>query len=323
VILTSATVGYLGAQSALYALALVSGVKAWQILRTWDFNKSTKEQYANEKNAYLVSTVIIFLLFFKALLAIFLIYLIDSLTPFIRAAMCGVGVLNATILGWELIFLKMALIALFGLWLKSDLKDKEALDYPLIKFKFRFFLIILFLMSIELLFDYIMIFSLETQKVVSCCSVTFSAQNELAGFISLERSFVGVVFFITALFYLLLGVASFFYKKAQPFFGVFAIFYLIVGLFFVVYTVSPYVYELPTHTCPFCIIQKEYFYIGYLFYLFLFMSGFYGIKRGFSKLFLKENGKKDIILSLIFGLIFIALSLLYTFGYYIKNGVWL
>jgi hypothetical protein len=30
--------------------------------------------------------------------------------------------------------------------------------------------------------------------------------------------------------------------------------------------ISPAVYELPTHHCPFCVLQKEYGYIGYLFY---------------------------------------------------------
>jgi len=30
--------------------------------------------------------------------------------------------------------------------------------------------------------------------------------------------------------------------------------------------ISPYIYELPTHHCPFCILQREYSYIGYFFY---------------------------------------------------------
>ena len=30
--------------------------------------------------------------------------------------------------------------------------------------------------------------------------------------------------------------------------------------------ISPYIYELPTHHCPFCILQKEYSFVGYFFY---------------------------------------------------------
>jgi uncharacterized membrane-anchored protein YitT (DUF2179 family) len=44
------------------------------------------------------------------------------------------------------------------------------------------------------------------------------------------------------------------------------------GLFFLVACVSfisfisLYFYELPTHHCPFCVLQREYGYIGYLLY---------------------------------------------------------
>jgi len=34
-----------------------------------------------------------------------------------------------------------------------------------------------------------------------------------------------------------------------------------------------YIYELPTHHCPFCILQKEYGYVGYVLYLALFGGG--------------------------------------------------
>ena len=44
------------------------------------------------------------------------------------------------------------------------------------------------------------------------------------------------------------------------------------GLFFLMSCVSflsfisLYFYELPTHRCPFCVLQKEYGYVGYLLY---------------------------------------------------------
>ena len=36
---------------------------------------------------------------------------------------------------------------------------------------------------------------------------------------------------------------------------------------------SLYFYELPTHHCPFCILQREYNYVGYLIYLTLMEGG--------------------------------------------------
>ena len=39
-----------------------------------------------------------------------------------------------------------------------------------------------------------------------------------------------------------------------------------VGLAAVVSVLSPYLYELPTHHCPFCLLQAEYHFIGYPLY---------------------------------------------------------
>ena len=41
---------------------------------------------------------------------------------------------------------------------------------------------------------------------------------------------------------------------------------LLVGIAAIVAFVSPYVYELPTHHCPFCLLQREYGYVGYALY---------------------------------------------------------
>ena len=42
-----------------------------------------------------------------------------------------------------------------------------------------------------------------------------------------------------------------------------------------------YIYELPTHHCPFCILQKEYGYIGYVLYAALLGGAVPGLSVGF------------------------------------------
>ena len=42
---------------------------------------------------------------------------------------------------------------------------------------------------------------------------------------------------------------------------------LVVSIASILSFVSVYLYELPTHHCPFCILQGEYRYIGYPLYL--------------------------------------------------------
>ena len=55
---------------------------------------------------------------------------------------------------------------------------------------------------------------------------------------------------------------------------------LVVGISAVVGVISVYYYELPTHHCPFCLLQGEYHYIGYPLYLALFSGGVTGTGVG-------------------------------------------
>jgi hypothetical protein len=62
--------------------------------------------------------------------------------------------------------------------------------------------------------------------------------------------------------------------------GVLAAVSLPVALAAVVAVVSPYVYELPTHHCPFCILQKEYHWLGYPLYATLLLGAVAGMGAG-------------------------------------------
>jgi len=322
-VVTSGVVGYLFASSAIYFLALIAFLGSVKILRSWDFNSSSAEQYRNEKLLYLLNTVLFFTMFFKMLLFVFLLYLIDSLTPYIKAAMCGVGVLNGSVLGWELMYLKIILLLLFGAWIVVEQKEREHTDYRFVRAKLKLFLFIFALMSLELLLDFVAIFSLDTQKVVSCCSVSFSNKNEIAGLFSLSIKNSALMYGISLSTLIFISALSLKKGGLGILLTIIWILHLFVSLIFVVYALSPYVYELPTHTCPFCIIQKEYGFIGYLFYILLFAGVFYGIKGGITERLLGGGWKNELYKALISHAIFLAFSLYFIIGYYFKNGVWL
>jgi len=52
-----------------------------------------------------------------------------------------------------------------------------------------------------------------------------------------------------------------------------------VSLAAIVSFISLYIYELPSHHCPFDIFQKHYHFIGYPIYISLFYGVFFGIRR--------------------------------------------
>ena len=94
--------------------------------------------------------------------------------------------------------------------------------------------------------------------------------------------------------------------------------------------ISVYFYELPTHHCPFCILQKEYGYIGYPLYLTLLGGTISGVGVGVLMPFrdikslsavLPSIQKKLTIVSLIlFGLFVVIVTYRILFSGLILEG---
>jgi len=59
--------------------------------------------------------------------------------------------------------------------------------------------------------------------------------------------------------------------------------------------ISLYFYELPTHHCPFDLLQREYLYIGYPLYLSLFAAGIMGAGAGAIERFKEAPSLKSVI----------------------------
>ncbi|MEK7308990.1 MAG: hypothetical protein AAB089_07955, partial [Nitrospirota bacterium] len=81
--------------------------------------------------------------------------------------------------------------------------------------------------------------------------------------------------------------------------------------------ISPYFYETPTHHCPFDILQRDYYLIGYPIYITLFGGVFFGMITGILEPFKKiasliiiieKAQKKWIVLSILLVLAFALIS---------------
>jgi len=70
---------------------------------------------------------------------------------------------------------------------------------------------------------------------------------------------------------------------------------LILAVASLISFISPYFYELPTHHCPFCLLQREYRYIGYPLYLSLFLAGITGVSVGLLEKFKEIPSLKAVI----------------------------
>lgn len=306
-------------EAVLFMLAIFSLIGAVAILKKWDFHSTASTQYVLEKKTYLISTVIVFLIIAKILLLPFFAYLIDELSVLIPGAMCGAGVINANDYGMEVLVLKIAFIYLCGMWLLLNQKDLAAKNYPHTKMKFWFFLIIFLLFALELVLELLYFSNISTKEPVQCCSIIFGAtlaQSRLPFGFETEQ--------LLLVFYLLFVLIVSLNYLRNAFLSMTAnLLFLYIAYFAVVYFFGTYIYELPTHQCPFCMLQKEYGYIGYFIYASLFLGTFFGIGSFFIKVLTKSASHKYFLYSTLFNAVFVTLCTYFPVSYYLRNGVWL
>jgi len=288
-------------------IAFVYSIK---IVIGWDANATTQKQYKLEKQVYLNATIIKFLLYIKIPLFIFFIFTLDKISNILPGAMCGAGVVNATEYGVSLLLLKILNIYIFTYWILLDKYDLKVEEQPYIKLKFFIYIIAYILLITEIIYEIMMFSSIDIKDVVDCCGVIFSVTDN-----SYISKLLGLPhFFQLSLFYVIY-ISMFIIAKLrlQYLFSLVNLLFLIVSLISLISFFGTYIYQLPTHHCPFCMLQGDYYYIGYLIYFVLFVGTFYGMAIGFVR----------YKVSLIFNTIYVALISLYPIIFYIKNGVWL
>ena len=112
------------------------------------------------------------------------------------------------------------------------------------------------------------LFTRETLALIMTIVTVLPVQMAMAGFylIMAMTFFSGIVYLSKGKLGLLFSFAS-------------SLFFLISCVSFLSF-ISLYFYELPTHRCPFCVLQKEYGYIGYLLYASLLTGAVSGLGVG-------------------------------------------
>jgi len=310
---------YLLGEAISYLFFLIAFLISIKILIKWDFESFSSEQYRLEKQSYLIVTILIFIFGVKFLLLPYFVFTIDSLNTLIPGAMCAAGVISANSYGLELLFFKLFLIFLLTVWLTINYFDLEAKDYPFTKMKYYLFIAIFIIASIEFYLDWSYFLDINLNQPVSCCSALF---GQLEGANPLPFGLDTKTLLI--LFYLLSATVItllFSYQDILAF--IFLGLFIYLSYYAIVYFFGTYIYELPTHKCPFCMFQREYHYIGYLIWGSLFGGVFLSIDSVISKEILGIDSKRvryigiGLITLFIFTVSFIVLL------YRLRNGVWL
>jgi len=317
VLLNTQILIYLLSEAIVFVLAFVAFVVAVEIMLRWDFGAFTSRQFALERRAYLVMSIIGFMVIIKIVLLPYFVFAIDNLSVLVPGAMCAAGVISANDYGLKLLFLKLVILFLLLVWQAFDRYDLQAKNYPILRQKTALYLVVFFLFAVELWLDIAYLTHIDIHQPVSCCSALFGqleGANPLP--FGLSRPMLLVLFY---LLYVLSMIATLARQPwvLLPVLGVF----VAVAYYAVVYFFGTYVYALPTHKCPFCMFQPEYHYVGYLIWGMLFGGVYLGATAAIEQLWLgyTDVGRERWSLGLLSG--FVVLVSGYVLVYWIQHGV--
>jgi hypothetical protein len=267
------------------------------IVRRWDIRSGSELQLSFERRTYLISTFLSYV-FGVQLLSLFLfVFTADELHPFFVGAMCAAGSLFTNSYGYPVLLLKILNFFMAGLWLILNRADNQASDYPLIRIKYIFLFILAPCIVTEALLQAAYFTRLNPSIITSCCGSLFSAEGSgmRAELVALPVSLMKTIFFGSMAATLASGICFHLKGKGATLFAGLSALNGVISLLSILSFISPYIYELPTHHCPFCILQKEYSYIGYPLYVTLFAASILGVGVGVLMPFRNIRSLSEII----------------------------
>lgn len=306
-------------QAIIVLLASYALYTSINILKKWDFESVTQGQYALEKRSYLVATTIVFIIIIKIILFFFFVICVDNLSNIVPGAMCAAGIVSANEYGTYLLGIKIFSIFGFGIWLYLNKLDIEASNYPFLMKKYFLYLVLFLLIIVEFWLEITYFANISLEEPVKCCSIVFSAATVVGG---LPLGFTTQKLII--LFYLLyvLSITSSLFKYSFYNF-ITNLMFLFVAYYSVTYFFGTYIYEIPTHKCPYCMLQKEYYFIGYIIWTALFIGVFFGMLPFIMQLLSKKSVRQSYLYSILFNTFFVLVCTYFVVAYYLKNGVFL
>jgi hypothetical protein len=258
---------------------------AWygtRILEKWDLHSGSELQLDLERRTYLISVILSYTLVFQILSLFLYIFTADNLHSQFTGAMCAAGSLGVNSYGYPVLILKIVNCLLSGVWLIINHVDSRGYDYPLIKTKYGMLNILAPLILLEAVFQFVYFFNLKADVITSCCGSLFSTdKHSIAGEIAgLPNGPMLVAFFGMMAITVVVGVVFYARGKGGGVFSFLSSLTFVVAAASLVSFICLYFYELPSHHCPFCILQKEYSYIGYALYATLLGGAISGLGVG-------------------------------------------
>ena len=272
---------------------------AVRVLRYWNPQSDSNLQIKLENEIWLASTLVEYGLGFQILTVVLFVLAADTFCQVIVGAMCATGALLANDFGMPALLVKIAGVFIYGFWIVLHKLDVSSETYPLVRIKYIYLLLILPLLVADITLQTLYILYLLPDIITSCCAVVFgtsqkTGRNLLEGFsqTTLVSLYYGSVVALTGLGVVLLKR---WLLPLAVLFSVGWVWFLGMATVAIIIVFSSYIYAMPYHHCPFCILKPEYHYIGFALYFTLIPASFFGITALLVGLFKNKDGLAGVV----------------------------
>jgi len=287
----------------------IGAATALQVVRFWDPGSDAEQQIRLEERVWLAATLVQFGLAVQVISALIFIYAADYFATILKGAMCAAGSLSANEYGLPALGLKLATIFLAGLWIVVHRLDISQETFPLTRFKSIWLISLLPLLIGDALLVFLYLINLEPEIITSCCGVIFG-ETTSGGFSLFDLSSPLPLLILGGASIGVIGLCSSVLihsarsgQTGRSAFGwavggTWVVFYL-TALALITVLISPYVYGLPHHRCPFDLLQYPYAVVGLPLYFFLHAGVFSGIAGGTASITSSRCGAGEQVNSFI------------------------
>lgn len=305
------SIGLLLVSSATIFLAGGALTTAIKILRFWDPEVDTARQIQLENETWLSAMLMEYGMVLQLAGLLLLVTAADAFSEILVGAMCATGAFLANGYGTPLLLLRIVGIFLYGFWIVLHRLDISSENLPLTRVKYIYLLLLVPLLITDLLLLLSYLLQLEPDIITSCCGVVFGNGGgdgtNLIG--PMPVGWVMTVFYSLALFLLAWSVfilqrgkrwgalsqLSFWGKIRSVLFALLWLIFFAWSLLVITSVISSYIYAMPFHRCPFDILRKEYYWVGYPIYATLFGATFSGMSAGLTTLLASFSGLEESI----------------------------
>jgi len=254
---------------------------AIRVLRHWNPSSDSNLQINLENEIWLASTLVEYGLGFQIITLVLFVLAADTFCQVIVGAMCATGALLANSFGMPALLVKITGVFLYGFWIVLHKLDISSETYPLVKIKYIYLLLILPLLLTDITLQTLYIAFLSPDIITSCCAVVFSSSTETGRNLLESFSQNTLLFLYYGSIIALIVAGCILLKRWQlslaALFSAGWLWFLGLATMAIITIFSSYIYAMPYHNCPFCILKPEYHYIGFALYFTLIPASFFGL----------------------------------------------